>query len=344
MAKQTVRWGLVSTARINERLIRPCRGAQRSELLAVASRNEQKARAYAREWDIPRAYGSYQQMLDDSDVDAVYISLPNGLHCEWCVKAADAGKHVLCEKPLALTIEQVDQIEQAAQRNGVIVQEAAMMRFHPQITYVQQLLADRAIGDVRLFRGIFTYVLTNQQDVRMLPDQGGGSLWDLGTYCVRFIRSVLQSEPVEVVACQNASESGIDLSFAGQMKFANGAHAQFFSSFESFAHVEGDLLGTEGRIQLDFPWVNQLDRDAHVRLFRHDGSPRKSPWDDGMLSQSVDTKTYEDVNAYQDQADWMVQSILDGTEPSIPLSDSRKNTVAVLALHESARERRAVRV
>lgn len=343
-SEQVVRWGLLSTARINDRLIGPLREAERSELVAVASRSDERARVYARQRDIPCAYGSYAQLLADPDIDAIYVSLPNGLHADWSIQCADAGKHVLCEKPLALSIDQVDRMEQAAQRNGVVIQEAAMMRFHPQTKEVQRLVAGGAIGQVRLLRGIFTYVLDNPKDVRMDPEQGGGSLWDLGSYCVRFMRTVMQEEPDEVTGSGIASDRGVDLSLAAQMRFPSGAHAQFFSSFRAFAHVEGDLLGTEGRMQLTSPWVNHLERDIHVRVIRHDGSPRAGAWDDGMLNQTVDTTTHEKADGYRAEVDSMVSSILDGADPVIPLSDSRQNARVILALLDSARTGRAVRI
>ncbi len=186
-----IRWGILSTTRINERLIGPLRDADRSQLVAVARRSEEKARNYALQREIPRYYGSYDQLVADPDTDAVYISLPNGLHTESTVKCADAGKHVLCEKPLALTLAEMDQIEQSAHRSGVIVQEAAMMCAHPQMDYLQRLMAEGAVGQVRLLRSVFTYVLKNFQDVRMDPCQGGGSLWDLGSYSVRHTRRLL---------------------------------------------------------------------------------------------------------------------------------------------------------
>lgn len=344
MSSPTVRWGLLSTARINDRLIGPTRDVPHSELLGVASRSEEKARDYARQFDMPRAYGDYDQLLADPDIDAVYVSTPNDLHAEWTVKAADAGKHVLCEKPLALTIDEVDRIEQAAQRNRVIVQEAAMMRFHPQITRVQQLVSGGAIGDVRLVRGVFTYVLENPEDVRMDPEMGGGSLWDLGSYCVRFFRSTLQQEPVEVGGWENRSDRGVDLSLSGSLRFSSGVNAHFFSSLESFGYVEVDFLGTKGRIQVTSPWGNQMRRVPEVRLIRHDGSPPTGTWDDGMLNQTVETETYPDVNAYGLEVKNMVAGILEGQKPVIPLSDSRQNTKIVLALLESAHEGKVVRV
>ena len=339
-----VRWGISSTARINERLIGPLRETDRSQLVAVASRSEEKARNYARQWEIPRCYGSYDELVADPDTDAVYISLPNGLHTEWTVKCAEAGKHVLCEKPLALTLEEMDQIEQSAQRSGVIVQEAAMMCAHPQMNYLQRLVTEGAVGQVRLLRSVFTYVLKDFQDVRMDPSQGGGSLWDLGSYSVRHARRLLQQEPTEVLAAQNLSDRGVDLSFAGQMQFPDGAQSQFFSSLEAFGNIEADVLGTEGSIRISSPWGSQLERVPQVDWIRHDGSPARGDWDDGMLSQTVDTTRYPKDNAYEHQVNRMIASILDGAEPVIPLSDSRQNTRVLLALFESAREGKAVRI
>ena len=339
-----IRWGILSTARINERLIGHFREADRSQLVAVASRSEEKASNYARQWGIPHWYGSYDRLVADPDTDAIYISLPNGLHTEWTVKCANAGKHVLCEKPLALTLKEMDQIQQSAQRSGVIVQEAAMMCAHPQMDYLQRLVAEGAVGQVRSLRSIFAYVLKDLQDVRMDPRQGGGALWDLGSYCVRHSRRLLQQEPIDVLASQNLSECDVDLSFAGQMRFPDGAHSQFFSSLEAFANVEADVLGTEGRIRISSPWGSQLERVPQVDWIRNDNSPARGNWDDGMLSQTVDTTKYPNDNAYRHHVDRMVASILDGAEPVIPLSDSRQNTIVLLALFESAREGKVVRI
>ena len=339
-----LKWGLLSTARINDRLIEPIRASARSELLAVASRDEQKAQDYANERQIPRAYGTYEQLLADPDVDIVYISLPNAMHVPWTVRCADAGKHVLCEKPLALTSGEVDRMAEAAERNRVIIQEAAMMRFHPQTRYMRELVDNRAIGDVLLIRGIFTSNMKNDADIRFSPGLGGGSLWDLGSYCVSFVRTVLQAEPVEVNASQIPAETDVDLRLSGQMRFDSGTLVHFYCSFKSFAHVEADLLGTEGRIQLNYPWVNQLGRTAHVKLIRSDLKERRWNWDDGMDRQSVETQIYEDVNAYQDEVDSVVGTVLDGTDPVIPLSDSRHNVAAMVALYESARTGKPVRL
>ena len=186
MSDKRARWGLLSTARINERLIPCLKRSERSELIAVASRSRVTADRYAEEHGISKAYGSYDEMLADPAIDVVYISLPNGLHTEWSLRCAEAGKHVLCEKPLALSVEEVDRLLEAAGRCGVTIQEATMMRFHAQTAYVRELIAQGAIGEVRMGRGLFTFTLERPGDIRLDPAMGGGSVWDLGSYCVSF--------------------------------------------------------------------------------------------------------------------------------------------------------------
>ena len=343
MAEKKACWGLLSTARINERLIPALRASGRSELLAVASRSTGKAQAYAKQWDIPHAYGTYQQMLADPAINVIYLSLPNHLHVEWVIKCAEAGKHVLCEKPIAITTEEVTRMAQAAEKNGVIIQEAAMMRFHPQTQYLQELVAKRVIGDVRLIRGVFAFTLENPGDIRLNTNMGGGSLWDLGSYCVSFARTVLQAEPVEVSAYQVSGDTGVDMSFSAQMQFPTGTLVQFFSSFQSFAHIEADFLGTEGRIHADIPWANHIGASANVQVTRIGNPEETSTFSDSMEGHTIDTKTYENMNAYQCEIDSMVESVLNGAEPVILLADSWKNVSTIVALHESARTGKPVR-
>jgi predicted dehydrogenase len=343
MAEKKACWGLLSTARINERLIPALRASGRSELLAVASRSTGRAQAYAKQWDIPHAYGTYQQMLADPAINVIYLSLPNHLHVEWAIKCAEAGKHVLCEKPIAITTEEVTRMAQAAEKNGVIMQEAAMMRFHPQTQYLQELVAKRVIGDVRLIRGVFAFTLENPGDIRLDTNMGGGSLWDLGSYCVSFARTVLQAEPVEVSAYQVSGNTGVDMSFSAQMQFPTGTLVQFFSSFQSFAHIEADFLGTEGRIYADIPWANHIGASANVQVTRSGNPEETSTFSDSMEGHTIDTKTYENMNAYQCEIDSMVESVLNGTEPVISLADSWKNVSTIVALHESARTGKPVR-
>ena len=343
MAEKKACWGLLSTARINERVIPALRSSGRSELLAVASRSKKKAQTYAKQWGIPRAYGTYEQMLADPAINVVYLSLPNHLHAEWAIKCTEAGKHVLCEKPIALTTEEVAQMAQAAEKNGVIIQEAAMMRFHPQTQYLRELVTKRVIGDIRLMRGVFAFTLDNPGDIRLNTNMGGGSLWDLGCYCVSFARTVLQAEPVEVNAYQVSGDTGVDMSFSAQMRFPTDILVQFFSSFQSFAHIEADFLGTEGRIYADIPWVNHIGASANVQVARSSDAEETSTFSDSIEGHTTDTKTYENMNAYQCEINSMVESVLNGAEPVISLADSWKNVAAIVALRESARTGSSVR-
>ena len=178
MTKDVLNWGILSTARINQALIPPLRASDRNRLVAVASRFSERAQAYAREWQIPKAYGSYQELLADEEIDVVYIPLPNHLHVAWAVNAARAGKHVLCEKPLALTAEDVDTIAGTASEAGVVVTEAFMYRHHPQTLKVKALIDEGAIGDLLLVQGSFSFVLDRPEDIRLDPAMGGGSRWD----------------------------------------------------------------------------------------------------------------------------------------------------------------------
>ena len=342
MAEKKAYWGLLSTARINERVIPAIRSSGRSELLAVASRNKKRAQTYAKQWDIPRAYGTYEQMLADPAINVIYLSLPNHLHTEWAIKCAEAGKHILCEKPIALTTEEVAQMAQAADKNGVIIQEAAMMRFHPQTQYLRELVAKRVIGDIRLIRGVFAFTLENPGDIRLDANMGGGSLWDLGSYCVSFARTVLQAEPVEVSAYQVSGDTGVDMSLSAQMQFPASTLVQFFSSFQSFAHIEADFLGTEGRIYADIPWANHIGASANVQVTRSGDAEETSTFSDNIEGHTTSTKTYENMNAYQCEIDSMVESVLNGAEPIISLIDSWKNVATIVALHESAQTSKPV--
>ena len=340
-----VRWGLLSTARINERLIPAIRAEARSELVAMASQGgKEKAERYAATWSIPRAHGSYEALLADPEVDAVYISLLNALHREWTVASARAGKHVLCEKPLATAAAEVDEMADAAGRCGIVLQEAVMMRYHPQTKDLQERLSRGAIGDVRLIRGVFSFHLERPGDIRFNRDLGGGSIWDLGSYPVSFMRAMLRAEPVEVHGWRTGEAMGVDSSFAGNLRFKSGAFAQFFSSFAAapFAHV--DLLGSSGRIELDLPYLNKVGVTSRVRIVRNSGTRAAGTFSDSPASIDEEVLTFDNINAYQNEVAAFVASILDGAQPVVPLSDSRGNVAALEALCSSAGQGAPVRL
>ncbi|MBL8061683.1 MAG: Gfo/Idh/MocA family oxidoreductase, partial [Anaerolineales bacterium] len=208
-------WGLLSTAKINQALIKPLRASKRTRLLAVASRSLSSAETYAREWNIPRAHESYEALLADPEVDVIYNSLPNHLHAEWTIKALRAGKHVLCEKPLALTLKEVDAMIAAAQETGQILAEAFMYRHHPQTLKVKELVDGGAIGTLQLIKGAFSFVLNREGNYRFYKEMGGGSIWDVGCYPISYARMIVGAEPVEVSGWQVAGPQGGDESFYG---------------------------------------------------------------------------------------------------------------------------------
>jgi D-xylose 1-dehydrogenase (NADP+, D-xylono-1,5-lactone-forming) len=326
MSERTLKWGIMSTARINRALISPLRMSPRNRLEAVASRDGERAKRYASEWEIPRSFGSYEALLADPDIDAVYISLPNHLHKEWTVKAAQAGKHVLCEKPLALTPEEVDEMIAAAQANGVVVAEAFMYRHHPQTLKVQELIAGGAIGELRLIRGGFTFFLDRPGDVRLKPELGGGSIWDVGCYPISYARFIAGGEaPAEVVGWQEMGPTGVDIAFQGLMRFANGVRAQFDCGFASALRTPMEFVGTKGSIVL----TASFKPDASGRFYL-------------LRGDDVEVIPVDDVELYLGEVEDLAEAVLHGKPQRITLADSRANIETIRAFIRSAEEGRAI--
>jgi predicted dehydrogenase len=320
-----LRWGLLSTARINRSVIPPLRASSRNELAAVASRSRERAEAYAREWHIPQAFGSYEALLAAPDIHAIYISLPNDQHAAWCIRCAEAGKHVLCEKPLALSVPEVEQIMAAARRHGTHIAEAFMYRHHPQTLKVRGMVAEGAIGAIRSLNGCFSFYLQGGTNVRWNPEQGGGSLWDVGCYPVSYARFVLGQEPVEVFGWQALTERGVDHTFAGALRFPGDVLAAFDSSFQSPYRRRMEIVGERGTIFLDNPFKPNLD-DV-IRLTR---------------GGEVEVLPAPPMSLYAGEFEDMAAAVLDGKPQRIPLEDSLANTRALVALYESARMGRPV--
>ena len=268
MRLEKVRFGIVSTAHINRLVIPPARESDKVEIVAVASRDQARADAYARKWEIERAYGSYEALLADPEVDAVYISLPNTLHAEWSIKAVEAGKHVLCEKPFSRHPEEVEQAFDAAERAGRLLSEAFMYRHNPQAARVVELVRDGAIGELRVVRAVFSYSLYDEENIRLRTDVEGGSLMDVGCYCVSGSR-LLAGEPESVLGRAYVGPSGTDWVFAGSMEFPNDVFALFDCGTCLPNRDELEAIGTEGSLFLDDPWhgrtpVIELRRDGGV--------------------------------------------------------------------------------
>jgi xylose dehydrogenase (NAD/NADP) len=269
-----VKWGIVSTADINRRVIPGAHASDRVELLAVASRDQARADAYAREWEIPRAYASYEALLEDSDVEAVYISLPNTMHAEWSIRALEAGKHVLCEKPFTRHSEEADAAFDTAERTGRLLSEAFMYRHNPQTKKLVELVADGAIGELRLIRSAFSYSLYDTGNIRLRTDVEGGALMDVGCYCVSGSR-LLGGEPVAAHAEAWYGPSGTDWVFAGVLRLPNDVLATFDCGTALPNRDELEAIGSEGSLFLDDPWhcidpVIELRRDGGVERIELD--------------------------------------------------------------------------
>jgi predicted dehydrogenase len=318
-SEASLRWGLLSTARINRLLIPAMRAAERAELVAVASRRQSRAEEYAAEWGMPRGHGSYQALLDDPQVDAIYISLPNSLHAEWTVRAAEAGKHVLCEKPLAVSVGECDEIIAAAQSGGVVVAEAVMYLYHPLLHRARQLVEEGAVGQVTVVRGALAIDLEPSDDIRWQPEMGGGSLWDVGSYPVSFIRWIA-GEPQEVFGWQSLSESGVDQTFAGLLRYGNGVLGGFDCGFRELRRSQAEVFGTDGTLTIEHPYV--IGPESRILLRRDSGE---------------EEIRLPETDPYRCQVEAVTAAVLDGAPLPVSLDRSRANVATLVALYESAR-------
>ncbi len=333
-----VRWGLLSTASINGAMIPAIRASQRGELIAVASRERGRSLAYAQEWDISQAFGGYQEMLDSGTVDAVYVSVPNHLHAEWSIKAMQAGLHVLCEKPFAVSVAEVDAMVTASRATGRVLAEALMYRHHPQTKIAGHWAHSGKLGEVTLVRGAFDFHLSepergpNNFNVRCTPEQGGGCLWDVGVYPLSFAQFVLGGPPAWVFGSRWLGDTGVDEVFAGQMGYAartagrseehDGPVAQISSSFRTPLHTFMEIIGTEGRLYLNRPFF-EMDEQRTMIFYPRDGDAEEIPVPEKEL--------------YLGEVEDMHAAILDGEPNYVTLEETRDHVRTVLALHRSAR-------
>ena len=327
MTNKVLNWGLLSTARINRALITPLRASKRNQLMAVASRTQESADRYAREWKIPRAYGSYGALLADPEIDVIYNPLPNHLHPEWTIKAVEAGKHVLCEKPLALTVEEVDAMQTAAREHGRVVAEAFMYRHHPQTLRVQELVKSGSLGTLKLIRGSFSFLLSREGDIRLDPAIGGGSIWDVGCYPISYARTIVGANPLQVFGWQVTGPTGIDETFVGQIQFDNNIYAHFDCSFVIPFHSFMEIVGSEGKLNIPSPFKPETDEKIYLTR--------------GNKTETIKIKGQE---LYLGEVEDTADAILLGREPRISLEDSRANVAVISGLLESARSGKPVSI
>lgn len=322
-----LRWGLLGTARINRLIIPAVRASARSDVTAVASRSLDKVRAYAVQWEIPRVHGSYEALLEDPEIDVVYVPLPNSLHVEWTIRALRAGKHVLCEKPLALTVDDVDRIADASARAGRVATEGFMYRHQPLTHGVEAVVRSGRLGAVRSFKGAFTFPLTREGDVRLDPALGGGSLWDVGCYPVSYSCMLAGAAPAEVFGWQRTSSAGVDLEFSGMMRFADGSVGQFDCGFAGPFRAEMEVVGLAAALRIERP-------------FRTDDSSRV------VLTTGDDREVlpFPAAPPFSGEIADMEAAVLDGAAPRVTLTESRRTILTLTALYASARAGRPVQL
>jgi D-xylose 1-dehydrogenase (NADP+, D-xylono-1,5-lactone-forming) len=325
--------GIISTADINRKVIPGAHASKKVDLVAVASRDRRRADAYAREWNIERAYPTYEALLEDPGVDAVYIPLPNTMHVEWSIKALEAGKHVLCEKPLTRHPEEAKAAFDAADREMRILMEAFMYRHNPQTKRLQELIDEGAVGEVRLIRSAFSYSLYDEKNIRLRADVEGGALMDVGCYCVSGSRLAAGTEPESVYGSAWYGPSGTDWVFTGSMRFpgsrgseGGGVLATFYCGTALPDRDELEVIGSEGSLFLDDPWhctkpvieLHRADGTEKIRLRRED--------------------------SYRLQLENLSDAIAGEAKPLLGRADAMGQARALAALHASAESGEPMRV
>ena len=322
-----VAWGILSTAKINDLVLAGAAESDRVDVVAVASRDRARSEAYARERGIERAHGSYEALLADPDVEAVYIPLPNAMHAEWSIRALEAGKHVLCEKPFARRAEQVSEAFDVAERNGRLLMEAFMYRHNPQTRRLGELLDEGAIGRLRHVRAAFSFAMDDPDvNVRNDAQLEGGALMDVGCYCVSGMR-LLAGEPERVYGERESGASGVDVRFAATMRFPGDVTAQFDCAIVVFRRDELEAVGEEGSLYVPDPWHA---REPLIEL-RRAASPDR-----------VERIETDRAQSYRLELENMSDAIRGDADPLLGRADALGQARTIEALYRSAEEGRAV--
>lgn len=301
---RSIRWGVLSTANIGtEQVIPAIQAADRCEVVAIASRNADTAKEVAARLGIDRAYGSYGQLLHDAEIEAVYIPLPNHMHAEWSIAAARSGKHVLCEKPIALSAAEAETMITAAAESDVVLREAFMYRFHPSWQMTQRLLSEGLIGELTAIDSWFSYYNDDPSNIRNILEYGGGALMDIGCYSIHLSRMLMGSEPTGIKASvQRDPESGVDTTTAGILEFGSKV-ATFTCSTRVEPNQRVDIYGSKGRISIEIPFNIPPDRTTRI-MVTAGGNPPTEP--------ATKTIEFDPVNQYTLQAEAFASAVLDG--------------------------------
>ena len=319
----SVKWGIVSTAHINRLFLAGARQSEDVEILAVASRDRQRADEYARENGIERAYGSYDALLADPDVEVVYISLPNAMHVDWTVRALEAGKHVLCEKPLSRRTEEVERAFDVAERQDRLLMEAFMYRHNPQTRRLTELVAEQAVGRVRIVRAAFGFVAHDLANVRLSAALDGGALMDVGCYCVSGSR-LIAGEPERVMGEQAIGGDGVDVAFAGVMRFQGEISGHFDAGLALVSEDLLEVVGDQGTLRLTDPW--------HCR----------KPGIDVIRENETERIEIDPANSYRLEAENMSAAIRGEAPLLLGRADAVGQAKAIEALYRAADTGQAV--
>ena len=323
MSAGVVRWGILSTANIGVRKVIPAIGkAERCEVVAIASRDGERAARVADELGIPRAHGGYEALLSDPDVDAVYIPLPNSQHAAWTIAAARAGKHVLCEKPLAMTPAEAEEMVRACATEGILLMEAFMYRLHPSWEAVRELVASGRIGRLRAVQSWFSYFNDDPKDIRNVAELGGGALYDIGCYSINLSRMLFEGEPTGIEASVTRDATGTDVLTSAMLAFDEGV-ATFTCSTRAERDQRVHIYGTDGRISIAIPFNIPPDRPTEV-FVTSGGDPPVSP--------DTKTLTFEPADMYEIQAERFANAVLDDQPLPIPPDDAIENMRVIEAI------------
>jgi predicted dehydrogenase len=316
-----VRWGVLGCAAIATRKVVPAmRRAERCDMLAIASRDHARAAASAADLGIPRSYGSYDELLADSDIEAVYIPLPNHLHAEWTLRAAAAGKHVLCEKPLAMTAVEAQSMIDACERSGVALMEAFMYRMHPLWQRVRALVEGGVLGELLAIQAFFSYRNVDPANIRNIAAYGGGALMDIGCYPINVARWLFDGEPDEVVATvRRDARFGTDVLTSAVLDFG-GRHAAFMCSTQIEDDQRVHVVGTEGRLVVEIPFNIPPNRPTRI-LRAAGGNPPVAP--------DIEIIDVPAADPYTVQGDAFSAAVRDGTPVPIPPTDAVGNLVVI---------------
>ena len=322
-----VKWGVLGVAKIAVvKVIPPMQKSELCDIVAIGSRDLSRAQAAAQDLGIAKAYGSYEELLADPEIEAIYNPLPNHLHVPWSIRAAEAGKHVLCEKPIALSVAEAEQLVAVRDRTGVKIEEAFMVRAHPQWLRVKELVDSGRIGEVRSVLGHFSYFNNDPENIRSRVDYGGGGLMDIGCYPITTSRFVLKEEPTRVVGLvERDPELKIDRLTSAILDFPT-AQLIFTCSTQMVPYQRMHFLGTRGRIEVVIPFNAPNDGPCRILVD-----------DQGDLSgQGVETLEFATCDQYGIQGDLFSRAILEQTEVPTPLEDAVKNMAIIEAIFRSA--------